>query len=320
MSATSQPATGPGTEQAASAEPPRTGPAFILAWFERYWLAVWFFVVTGARLSLLDFTQTDRFFLDGGIYLLATRTWLAGGDPFMVELHQLTFAAPPPTLLPMVPFAVLPPPIGLAMLALALVVSAVLTVRMLGLPWWWLAFPPLVECVITGNPHGLLLPLMLSGRGWLAILVKVYAVVPLAILGQLRQLFIAAVVIVITIPILPWPEFFAEFAQVAGRHSEISQYGLAPELYWLLAPFGVVSLLIIGRQKAAWMAVPALWPNLQPYYTTLAMPTRSVVAAAIIALPINQSGLFALFALAALHVTDWQRSRQRVNKHQSNGA
>jgi hypothetical protein len=292
-----------------SGSQPRTGAGFVRGWFERYWLAVWFFVVTGTRLSLLDFANVDRFFLDGGIYLLAARTWLAGGDPFTVELHQLTFAAPPPSLLPLAPFAVLPPALGIAMLALALVVSAVLTVRMLGLPWWWLAFPPLVECVITGNPHGLLLPLMLSGRGWLAVLVKVYAVVPLAILGQWRQLFLAAAAIVITIPILPWAQFFAEFTQVAGRHAEISQYGLPPLLYVLLAPIGLVGLLIVGRQKAAWMAVPALWPSLQPYYATLAMPTKSAVAAAIIALPINQSGLFALFALAALHVAGWYRSR-----------
>lgn len=309
MSGTSQPSSR--TEAGAAIDPPRTGRAFIVDWFERYWLAVWFFVVTGTRLSLLDFTKMDRFFLDGGIYLLATRTWLAGGDPFTVELHQLTFAAPPPTLLPLVPFAVLPPALGLAMLALALLVSALLSVRMLRLPWWWLAFPPLVECVITGNPHGLLLPLMLSGRGWLAVLVKVYAVVPLAILGQWRQIFLAAAAIVVTFPLLPWPQFFAEFTQVAGRHSEISHYGLPPNLYFLLAPVGLAALLIVRRHTAAWMAVPALWPSLQPYYTTLALPTRSAAAAAIIALPINQSGLFALFALAALHVARWHRLRER---------
>ncbi len=37
----------------------------------------------------------------------------------------------------------------------------------------------------------------------------------------------------------------------------------------LLAPVGLAALLIVRRQKAAWMAVPALWPSLQPYYTTL---------------------------------------------------
>lgn len=308
MSGTTQP---PGGSRATTTDrSQRTGRAFVVDWFERYWLAVWFFVVTGARLSLLDFTKMDRFFLDGGIYLLATRTWLEGGNPFTVELHQLTFAAPPPTLLPLVPFAVLPPAMGLSMLAIALLVSAALTVRMLRLPWWWLAFPPLVECVITGNPHGLLLPLILSGRGWLGVLLKVYAVVPLAILRQWRQIFLAAAAIVITFPLLPWSQFFAAFAQVAGRHSEISHYGLPPALYFVFAPIGVVALLVVGRQTAAWMAVPALWPSLQPYYTTLAMPTRSAAAAAIIALPINQSGLFALFALAAAHVFGWYRFRR----------
>lgn len=309
MSRTSRPAEASGR---ASTDPRRTGRVFVLDWFSRHWLAVWFLVVTAARLSLLDFAKMDRFFLDGAIYLEATRVWLAGGDPFQAELHQLTFAAPPPTLLILVPFAVLPPTLSIVGLALALVVSAILTVRMLGLPWYWLAFPPLVECVITGNVHGLLLPLMLSGRGWLAVLVKVYVAVPLAILGQWRQLFLAAAAVLITIPILPWGQFFAEFATVAGRHSEISRYGLPPALYLALAPFGLLALLVVGREKAAWMAVPALWPSLQPYYTTLAMPTRSALAAAVIALPINQSGLFALFALAALHVGRWYRSRTEI--------
>src|SRR6188474_2187872 len=122
MSGTSQPASGPRPGEGESAGPPgtpaRTGPPFIVLWFQRYWLAVWFFVITGTRLSLLDFTQVDKFFLDGQLYLEATRTWLAGGDPFTVVVHRLSLAAPPPTLLPLVPFAILPPTLGLALLAI----------------------------------------------------------------------------------------------------------------------------------------------------------------------------------------------------------
>jgi hypothetical protein len=314
MSATSQPATGPGAEQAASAEPPRTGLSFIVAWFKRYWLAVWFFVITGIRLSFLDFSQTDKFFLDGQLYLEATRTWLAGGDPFTVVVHKLSLAAPPPTLLPLVPFAILPSTLGAALLGVALVVSAILTVRMLHLPWWWLAFPPLVECVITGNAHGLLLPLMLGGWGWLAVLLKVYAAVPLAILGQWRQLFLAALVILVTIPILPWEAYISKYAAIAARYAETSRAGLPPDVLLLFVPLALVAFLIVGREKSAWMAVPALWPSPQPYYSTLAMPTRSAAALAVIVIPLPQPGLFALFALAIVHVARWYRWRRTMQQ------
>jgi hypothetical protein len=291
-------------------QPAPAGKSFVLAWFERYWLAVWFFVVTGVRLSFLDVTHMDRWFLDGQLYLEATRVWLAGGDPFTVVVHRLSLAAPPPTFLPLVPFAILPPALGLALLAVALVVSAVLTIRLLRLPWWWLAFPPLVECVITGNAHGLLLPLMLTGRGWLAVLLKIYAAVPLAFLGQWRQLFLAAVAILVTVPILPWGSYISKYADISARYAETSRAGLPFEALVAFAPLALLAFLIVGREKAAWMAVPALWPSPQPYYSTLGMPTRSAVAMAVIAIPLPQPGLFALLALAAVQVVRWYRSRR----------
>ena len=171
-------------------------------------------------------------------------------------------------------------PSALALLAVALVVSAILTVRMLGLPWWWLAFPPLVECVITGNAHGLLLPLMLGGRGWLAILLKVYAAVPLAILGQWRQLFLAALRDLVTIPILPWEAVHRRSTRHRGALRRDSRARTAARRCSCSScPLALVAFLIVGREKAAWMAVPALWPSPQPYYSTLAMPTRSAAAA-----------------------------------------
>jgi hypothetical protein len=227
-----------------------------------------------------------------------------------VVVHRLSLAAPPPTFLPLVPFAILPPALGLVLLAVALVVSAVLTIRLLRLPWWWLAFPPLVECVITGNAHGLLLPLMLTGRGWLAVLFKIYAAVPLAFLGQWRQLFLAAAAILVTIPILPWGSYIAKYADISARYVETSRAGLPPEALVAFAPLALLAFLIVGREKAAWMAVPALWPSPQPYYSTLGMPTRSAVAMAVIALPLPQPGLFALFALAAVQVVGWYRVRR----------
>ena len=153
----------------------------------RYWLACWFAVesVLGVALVLAD----PRYLLfDGRLYLAATRAWLAGGDPWDVQLLGNYFAAPPLTLLPFVPFALLPPDLGLALVALIVVGGAVATIRLLHLPWWWLLFPPLVQCVLSANVQALIVPLILVPGGALAIVLKVYAGLPLLILGRWRSL------------------------------------------------------------------------------------------------------------------------------------
>ena len=60
-------------------------------------------------------------------------------------------------------------------------------------------------------------------------------------------------------------------------------------------------------RRAAWLAPLALWPSQQYYYGTLVMPTRSQVAAAIVALPVTGSGLL---AVAALSVLEWRDGRR----------
>ena len=74
------------------------------------------------------------------------------------------FAAPPPTLLPVAPFALLPEPLGLVLLTALVVVASVATIRLLRLPWWWILFPPLVQCLISANVQAFLLPRPASRR------------------------------------------------------------------------------------------------------------------------------------------------------------
>ena len=126
-------------------------------------------------------------FFDARLYVEATRAWLAGSDPWDVQLHGNYFAAPPPTLLPFIPVALLPPELGVAVVVLAVCAGALATVRLLRLPWWWLMFPPLVQCVLSGNVQALLVPLILVPAGALAITLKVYAGLPLALLGRWRS-------------------------------------------------------------------------------------------------------------------------------------
>jgi hypothetical protein len=276
-------------------DPPLTGLGYVGAWFARHALPLWFLLVSAA---LLWVTQPSLIFFDARLYVDATRSWLIGADPWSVSLAGIYFAAPPPTLLVLAPFAVLPAPWGEAVLASSVAVAAVLTVRMLRLPWWWLAFPPLVLCVLSGNIQGWLVPLLLVRAGPLAVFAKVYAGLPLVILGRWHAIVATAGLVLLTAPLLPWAVFLTRFSEINVRLADQSNYGLPIPVLVALAPVVFVALWRVGRENAAWMVVPAVWPSQQWYYATLVMPARSAIAAAIIAVPISGAGLIALLVLA----------------------
>jgi hypothetical protein len=267
---------------------------FVFDWFRRYWLALWFTMWAAAWLATKPGAAP---FFDGQLYLDATRAWLAGGDPWMVSVAGEFFAAPPPTLLVMAPFALLPD--GLYVLVATLVLAAVLTVRMLGLPWWWLLFPPLLEGVWSANIHIWLIPLLLTRAAPVAVFAKVYAVVPLVFLGRWRAQVATGALFLVTVPILPWATFIADLPAIAGYFGAQSHYALPLPVLLALAPFGLAALWLVGRERAGWMAVPA-FAGYQWYYTTFVMATRSPVAAALAAVPVAGSGMLALLGLAML--------------------
>ena len=47
-----------------------------------------------------------------------------------------------------------------------------------------------------------------------------------------------------------------------------------------------VALVLVGRERAAWMISPALWPSTQWYYDSLAVPALLPVSAAVLAIPL----------------------------------
>jgi hypothetical protein len=198
----------------------------------------------------------------------------------------------------------LPLDLGVAILAGLVLVGAVATVRLLRLPGWWLLFPPLVQCVLSANVQGLLIPLILLNAGALASFLKIYAAVPIVITGRWRTALITAVLLVVTIPILPWSTYLAEFGLISARLADQTEFALPTLFLVLISPLALVAMAVIGREKSAWLAVPALWPSQQYYYGSLAMGARDGLAAAIVAFPINGSGLIALFVLA---VVTWRR-------------
>ena len=97
-------------------------------------------------------------------------------------------------------------------------------------------------------------------------------------------------------------------SEINARLVEQTDDALPTLVLVLAAPFAVAAMWIIGRERAAWLAVPALWPSQQYYYGSLAIGAKSALAAAIVAFPIDGSGLIALFVLAAV---TWMHPEQR---------
>jgi hypothetical protein len=272
--------------------------SFVIAWFRRWGLAVWFAVFS---LGWFVVAYRNGLVAAHDQYIVIARAWLAGANPYAVE-YQGWFAAPPITLLPLVPFAVLP--FGQWALLATSVGGGILTVRMLRLPAWWLLFPPLFIAMVGGGFDAWLVPLLLTRWAAVAVIAKAYAAVPLVLLGRWRPLAIAAIVTLVTWPLLPWPEYIADFAAIQGRLAEQAMDLSAP--LWL-APVALVLLALHGRERAAWLAVPAMWPSTQLYYSVVAMPAlgRMPILAACAAVPLP--GLF-VAGLAGQLV--WDRVRR----------
>jgi hypothetical protein len=257
-------------------------------------LAVWFAIISAMRLSVV---LTGEWGFDARLYLDATRAWLSGADPWVFHETQ-RFAAPPPTLIPLVPFAILPEELAVTLMVILAGVGAIATVKLLRLPWWWLLFPPFIDGIENGNPQTLLVPLILVGAGPVAAFLKIYALVPLVLTLRWRAVAVTAVLLLVTAPFLPWASYLAKFGDLSAALEIQSDGGLsATAIPWLI-PVAVVALVLCGRERAGWLAVPALWPATQWYYSTLAIPALTPIAAAIIAVPIPGIVVLAVIAVA----------------------
>ncbi len=224
----------------------RSGPdlrlvrAKVVEWI----VPTWFVALSAVRLSSLAGTPIGY---DGRLYRAAADAWLAGGDPWQVQSGGVYFAAPPPTLLVMAPFALLAEPLAVAVLVGLGVAASAWAIRRLRLPFWWLAFPPLVDGLYNANPHVVLVPLVLSSAAWLAPVVKVYAGPVLLLRGQFRALAIAAVITALTLPLVPWGRFFEELPRIVELLRFQSRGGLSVWEAPALAVPAALALVTGGR-------------------------------------------------------------------------
>jgi hypothetical protein len=268
-----------------------------LAW-QRFqpllWMVVpaWFIAISAVRLSVLLPTTPGY---DGMLYRDATLRWLGGGDPWAIQPGQAVFAAPPPTLLAMLPFAILPEPVARIALVGLGIGASVWMIRRLRLPLWWLAFPPLVDGLYIANPHVFVVPLLLAGAAPVAILVKIYAGAVSALRFEVRALAVTAGLVVVTAPFLPWGLFIERWPQVsAALASQAAGRGYSVWGTPLLLPLAVAAAILIGRERLAWWFVPVFWPYTQWYYSSLAMPSLTPLAAVALASPVPGATTVAL--------------------------
>jgi len=273
-------------------------------------LATWFVVISIMRLVVI---VPGGFGLDGRLYRAASIAWMAGEDPWLVSINGISYGAPPPSLLPMLPFALVPEPVGVGAILVLSVIGSLWAFRRLGMPLWWIAFPPLIDGFWNANPHALVMPLLVAGLAPLAIFVKLYAGVVPALRFAIRPLVVTAVLLLVTVPILPWSTYLADLPYISSQFKVISKGGLS---VWSLDPIlvpvalgaGLIALailLILERERAAWAAMPVFWPWTEWYYSSLAIPALAgsgpwMIAAAVMAIPLQGGPILGIIALAAI--------------------
>ncbi len=221
------------------------------------------------------------------LYTDAARAMVTGGDPWAVGPPAAVFAGPPLMLIPFIPFTVLPPDLTRAIWVGGMAAIAILSIRRLGLPSWWIAFPPLWEAIVLGHPEPLVLGLLLvrSPLAGLAPTIKPYAALPLIATQRWRALGISTVAVLATAPFLPWALFFQELPRITANLARQS-HGDAVIGSPILAALAVASLLIIGWRRGLWLAIPLLWPSAQPIYKVVPIPAMSPLLATLWAIPI----------------------------------
>ena len=257
------------------------------------------FLVSSGRWFASYVAFPGSFGYDARVYPLAARAMLEGRNPWLVELNGGTVVGPPTTLIPYLPFAYLPQELSAVLWIAGLFVIAALVLRRLGLPAWWLAFPPLFDPIVLGNEEVLLLGLIVLGSrlGGLALLLKPYAVIPLIVQRRWSAAALGAIVGLVSLVVLPWGTFIASLPTISQR---IVSQSFGDNAFGdpLLMGIAIVALLSLGIRRGFWLATPVLWPYAQTHYGLMTLPIVPPLLALVWALPIPESITVGIVVLA----------------------
>jgi hypothetical protein len=287
---------------------------------DRLWVLVpaWFVIISVIRISAVLPMGIPGY--DGMLYRAATIRWLEGGDPWLLPGSGAVYAAPPPTLLAMLPFAVIPEFVARPLLLALGVAATVWMIRRLKLPLWWLAFPPLVDGLWIANPHVFVAPLLVAGLAPLAVIVKLYAGAVPAIRLEWKALAATVALLLVTVPFLPWALFIERLPDVSRALSvQSAGGGLSVWVTPLLIPVALAAALLLarerlGRERLAWWAVPVFWPFTQWYYSSMTLPVLTPLAAVVLSVPAPGATTVAL--VIAVGEAWWLARRKRQSSDQ----
>lgn len=246
------------------------------------------------------------------IYTDAARTWLAGGNPWYTGPELAVFAGPPPMLLPFVPFIGLPLDLTRLVWVGGSAILAIWTLRRIGFPPYWLAFPPIFEVIVVGHPEVLVLWLLVLGgpSSGLAVLIKPYAGIALLAERRWTAMVVVAVALVSTVAFLPWGLFIQELPHIA-KLLVVQNNGDSVFQQPVLVAIGLIALAWIGMRRGLWLAVPLLWPYAQPTYKVMTVPALSPIVALFWAIPIPGSTFVGIVVEASL---SWLAVRRAIPK------
>lgn len=279
---------------------------------ERLWSYLWLVAFTwwGTSLAFAVWLRATypveqlTTLIDARLYRLASLAWLEGRDPWGdLGLHK--FAAPPPALAFMAPFALIPEAVAMPIFAALSIAAAVLALRALRLGWFWMAWPPLVGALIIGSVETMMVCLVIAGAGPLAPMAKIYALVPLIGERRWRAIAGAGLLLVVSAPFLPWALYIERLPVIAETMAEQAQ-DLSAWGTWLL-PIVLLALFSLGPRIGGWLAVPAAWPLTQLHYALLALPIarHSPVLALGLSLPVPLAAPLSVIVYAVGRRIGW---------------
>lgn len=238
------------------------------------------FVLFSGRWFAAFLAGPGSFGYDARLYAIAARAMLEGRDPYVPDLAGGYFAGPPTSLLPLVPFAYLPQEVVAVTWIAANLVIAVLVLRRLQLPPWWLAFPPLFFPIFVGSVEIPMIGLLILGgrlRG-LSMVIKPYAALPLVAERLWRDLALGVAVMVLSLAVLPWGTFLSELPRIQAAFSN-QAFGSNATADPRLFVIAVIALASLGLRRALWLATPVLSPVAQIHYAAMTLPVLTPLLA-----------------------------------------
>ena len=243
-------------------------------------LPVIFLLQGGWQLAVFA-AHPDWIGIDATIYYRGSAAWIAGADPWSAGFATLHYVGTPATVLLLAPFTVLPERV-FAFLAVGISLAAAFyLLRRVRLPVWWIAFPPLGQGILNGNPVVVMMALLVAAHpiaDALAATLRLHALAPIGAEARWRGLLATAGLTAISVVLVPglWASFLGSLPLIGSRYGAESGGGgmsaIGTPALWIAAAVAIGVLVIIDRRAAGWLVIPALFPATGYYTAIMALP------------------------------------------------